>query len=261
MTRKFPFIAMMAFAALTMMQANAQTKPAVKKPVVKTTAKPGTRPAAKPVAKKVTSTSSTVKTRAVADKSIRVKITTDSGVIVVKLSDSTPLHRDNFVKLVKEGFYDSLLFHRVIAGFMIQGGDPQSKNAAPGARLGSGGGDMARIPAEFNAALIHKKGALAAARDGNPERASSACQFYIVDGKVLSDAELDMMESRLGKKYTPAQRAIYKTVGGTAMLDMNYTVFGEVVSGMNVIGKIANVQKDMADRPVGDVKMKMEIIK
>ena len=257
MTRKISFIVLMAVAALCCTQANAQTKPVVKKPVVKTTAKP----VAKPIIKKPTTTATTAKSKVVADKSMRVKITTDSGVIVVKLSDSTPLHRDNFVKLVKEGFYDSLLFHRVIAGFMIQGGDPQSKNAAAGERLGSGGGNMTRIPAEFNSSLIHKKGALAAARDGNPERASSACQFYIVDGKTLSDADLDMMDARRTEKYTAEQRAIYKTTGGTAMLDMNYTVFGEVLSGMEVIAKIANVQKDMADRPVGDVKMKMELIK
>jgi len=195
------------------------------------------------------------------DSSIRIKITTDSGVMIVKLYDSTPLHRDNFVKLVKEGFYDSLLFHRVIAGFMIQGGDPLSKNAPAGTGLGMGGGDMARIPAEFRKSLIHKKGALAAARDGNPQKASSACQFYIVDGKVLSDAELNSMEMGLGIKYSPEQRAIYKTIGGTAMLDQNYTVFGELESGMEVIGKIANVPKDVSNRPLGDIRMHMEIIK
>ncbi|RYF84978.1 MAG: peptidylprolyl isomerase, partial [Chitinophagaceae bacterium] len=166
-----------------------------------------------------------------------------------------------FYGLVKEGFYDSLMFHRVIAGFMIQGGDPQSKYAQPGMMLGSGGGDMARIPAEFKTSLIHKKGALAAARDGNPEKASSACQFYIVDGKVSSDDELTMLEERQGRKYTAAQRNIYKTIGGTAFLDMNYTVFGEVVSGMEVISKIAKVPKAPGDRPIGDVRMKMELVK
>ncbi|RYY66781.1 MAG: peptidylprolyl isomerase [Chitinophagaceae bacterium] len=248
---------MMVLGSLLLNNANAQTKPAPKKAPVRTSA---TRPVVKPAVKK-TVAKPVVKAKPVKDNSIRVKITTDSGVIVVKLSDSTPLHRDNFVKLVKEGFYDSLLFHRVIAGFMIQGGDPQSKYAAPGSMLGSGGSDMARIPAEFNSALIHKKGALAAARDGNPEKASSACQFYIVDGKILSDAELDMMEARQGRKYTAEQRALYKSVGGTAMLDTQYTVFGEVISGMEVIGKIANVAKGMGDRPAGDVRMKMELLK
>ncbi|MFT3982150.1 MAG: peptidylprolyl isomerase [Ferruginibacter sp.] len=243
-----------ALIAISSLSSFAQTKPTAKPAVKKTTT-------TKPAYKKPATTAATAKKVVPKDKSIRVKITTDSGVIVVKLSDSTPLHRDNFVKLVKEGFYDSLLFHRVIPGFMIQGGDPQSKTAPAGVMLGNGGGDMARIPAEFNSSLIHKKGALAAARDGNPEKASSACQFYLVEGKVLTDAELDMMESRIGHKYTPEQRAIYKTIGGTPFLDMNYTVFGEVISGLDVIAKIANVPKDGANRPFGDVRMKMEILK
>jgi len=195
------------------------------------------------------------------DKSVKVKITTDSGTMIVKLYDSTPLHRDNFVKLVKEGFYDSLLFHRIIQGFMIQGGDPNSKNATAGVMLGNGGDNMARIPAEFRKSLYHKKGVLAAARDGNPEKASSACQFYIVQGKPLSDAELDMMEQRIGSKYTLLQRNIYKKIGGTAMLDQNYTVFGEVISGLNVVDKIASAPKAPGDRPIGDIRMKMEVIK
>ena len=194
------------------------------------------------------------------DNSIKIKITTDSGVIIVKLYDSTPLHRDNFVKLVKEKFYDSLLFHRVISGFMIQGGDPASKNAEPGVMLGGGGGDMQRIPAEFRSSLIHKKGALCAARDGNPEMASSACQFYLVQGRKMTDAELDFMAQQ-GRVYTPEQRLAYKTLGGASSLDTQYTVFGEVIKGLNVIDKIASVQKGMADRPLGDVRMKMEIIK
>jgi cyclophilin family peptidyl-prolyl cis-trans isomerase len=192
---------------------------------------------------------------------IRVKIVTDSGTMIVKLYDSTPLHRDNFVKLVNQGFYDSLLFHRVIAGFMIQGGDPLSKNAPAGGMLGMGGGDMERIPAEFSTKIIHKKGALAAARDGNPQKASSACQFYIVQGRVASDAELNQMELAKGIKYTDAQKKIYKTIGGTPMLDMDYTVFGEVESGMEVIDKIASVPKGPSDRPLGNVKMRMEIMK
>ncbi len=193
--------------------------------------------------------------------SIRVKITTDSGILIVKLYDSTPLHRDNFVKLVNEGFYDSLLFHRVIAGFMIQGGDPLSKNADASAMLGNGGGNMERIPAEFNKGLIHKKGALAAARDGNPQKASSACQFYLVDGKIYADDELNNIEMSKGIKYTAEQRSIYKTIGGTAFLDQDYTVFGEVESGMQVISKIANAQKNDMNRPTGDIRMHIELVK
>lgn len=197
----------------------------------------------------------------VKDKSVRVKITTDSGIIIVKLYDSTPLHRDNFIKLVKEGFYDSLMFHRVIPQFMIQGGDPTSKTASPGTMLGMGGGDMARIPAEFKPFLFHKKGALAAARDGNPEKASSACQFYLVEGKTWTDAELDNIQMQKGVRYTSEQRQAYKTIGGTPFLDQDYTVFGEVVSGLEVIGKIVNVPRDGNNRPLGDVRMKMELMK
>ena len=186
---------------------------------------------------------------------VRVKIVTDSGTMVVKLYDSTPLHRDNFVKLVKQGFYDSLLFHRVIQGFMIQGGDPLSKTAPSGIQLGNGGGDMQRIPAEFRTSLIHKRGALAAARDNNPEKASSACQFYIVQGRKISDGELQ------GHNYTEEQKNIYKTQGGVPFLDQQYTVFGEVESGMEVIDKIASVPKSPDDRPVGNVRMHMEIMK
>lgn len=195
-----------------------------------------------------------------AQEPIRIKIITDSGTMVVKLYDSTPLHRDNFVKLVKQGFYDSLLFHRVIQGFMIQGGDPQSKNAPSGMPLGMGGGDMQRIPAEFKSNLIHKRGALAAARDGNPQKASSACQFYLVQGRRYTDSELASFEQQSGRKYTPEQREIYKSLGGTPMLDMGYTVFGEVEVGMEVIDKIASVPKAPGDRPIGDVHMRMEII-
>lgn len=191
---------------------------------------------------------------------VRICIYTDSGSMIIKLSDSTPLHRDNFVKLVKEGFYDSLLFHRVIPQFMIQGGDPSSKSATPGTMLGNGGGEMARIPAEFHPTLFHKKGALAAARDGNPEKASSACQFYIVDGKPFNDEQLTILERQSGRKYTEEQRTIYKTMGGTAQLDQNYTVFGEVESGLEVIGKIASAARDGNNRPFGDVRMRMEIM-
>jgi cyclophilin family peptidyl-prolyl cis-trans isomerase len=193
----------------------------------------------------------------------RIKITTDSGVIVIRLYDKTPLHRDNFIKLVNDHFYDSLIFHRVIKDFMIQGGDPQSKTAPPGTQLG--GGDIGyTVPAEFDTLLVHKKGALAGARMGddvNPKKESSGCQFYIVQGKKWTAQELQMMEMQTGHKYTVAQKNMYKTIGGTPFLDMNYTVFGEVESGLKVIDKIARVPKAPGDRPAGDIRMKMEVVK
>lgn len=188
------------------------------------------------------------------EKPKMVEFTTDYGKIVVKLYNETPKHRDNFIQLASEGFYDGLLFHRVIKDFMIQGGDPDSRNAGPDVMLGSGGVSY-KIPAEFNPALHHKKGALAAARDNNPEKASSGCQFYIVKGKTFTDQELTMFESRMATKYTEKQRNDYKTVGGTPHLDMGYTVFGEVVIGLDVIDKIAEVATKTGDRPVKDVKM------
>ena len=191
----------------------------------------------------------------------RVKILTDSGIMIVRLYDSTPLHRDNFINLVKQGFYDSLLFHRVIPQFMIQGGDPTSKNAAPGTMLGSGGDSTRRVPAEFRTSLFHKRGVLAAARDNNPEKASSPSQFYLVQGKVMNDAELNAAEGRIGKKFTEQERNIYKTIGGTPWLDQNYTVFGEVESGLEVIQKIAMAPRDSNNRPLTDIRMYMELIK
>lgn len=190
----------------------------------------------------------------------KVKIRTDMGDIIIRLYDATPQHRDNFVKLVKEKFYDSLLFHRVIQNFMIQGGDPMSRTAQPGSMLGMGGGDMQRIPAEFDKTIIHKKGALAAARDGNPEKASSACQFYLVQGNPVNDDMLNMLEQQKGITYTAAQRNTYKTKGGTPFLDMDYTVFGEVVTGLDVLDKIAAVDKNAGDRPNVDVRMYMELM-
>ncbi len=188
---------------------------------------------------------------------IRVQISTDSGTIMVRLYDETPLHRDNFIKLVRERFYDSLLFHRVIPEFMIQGGDPTSKNAQPGTMLGGGGGNMERIPAEFHPNLFHKKGALAAARDNNPAKASSACQFYLVQGKKYTDGELSMIANRTGKTFSDEQRKIYTTVGGTPFLDQDYTVFGEIESGMEVVDKIVSAQKDGANRPLTDIRMQI----
>jgi cyclophilin family peptidyl-prolyl cis-trans isomerase len=184
-----------------------------------------------------------------------VLLQTNYGDIVLRLSDSTPLHRDNFLKLVKVGFYDSLLFHRVIHNFMIQGGDPNSKRARPGEPLGNGGPGY-RIPAEFRTTLFHKKGVIAAARDNNPEKASSGCQFYIVQGRIFTDAGLDSVETfRLnGRKIPFEQREVYKTIGGSPHLDQNYTVFGEVVKGLDVVDKIAAVPTSAGqDRPLEDV--------
>lgn len=192
-------------------------------------------------------------------KDTLVEIITDFGTMKFKLYKETPLHRANFLKLAGEGFYDSLLFHRVIKDFMIQGGDPQSKNAAPGQMLGSG--DVGyKIPAEFVDTLYHKKGVLAAARDGNPQKASSGCQFYIVQGKKLTEPEMQMAEQRLGKKLTEAQRQAYTTVGGTPWLDGGYTVFGEIVEGLDVVDKIAAVETLPGDRPKTDVRMKVRLV-
>jgi cyclophilin family peptidyl-prolyl cis-trans isomerase len=246
------------------------------------------------------------------EKERMVLIKTDFGDMKVKLYNETPLHRDNFLKLAGEGYYNGLLFHRVIKGFMIQGGDPDSRNAGPSKHLGGGGPDY-QIPAEINDSLFHKKGVLAAARSGdnvNPERKSSGSQFYIVQGKVFTPEELQKFEDK--QKFTAVRnemmklfkarqseilrlqkegkvdsieqikasiaeqaeknidaskfqlnekkRQAYTTIGGTPFLDGDYTVFGEIVEGLNVIDSIANVQIGEADRPVKDVKMTIEII-
>ena len=195
------------------------------------------------------------------DRKRDVLIQTSMGDMTVRLSDSTPLHRDNFLKLVKVHFYDSLLFHRVIKDFMIQCGDPNSRNAKPGEALGMGGPGY-RVPAEFRQTLFHKKGVIAAARDNNPEKASSGCQFYIVQGKTFTDTELDNLETtRLKRKIPAEQREVYKTLGGTPHLDRDYTVFGRVIKGLDVLDKIAAVKTAPGDRPLQDVKMKMLVIK
>lgn len=253
------------------------------------------------------------------EKETMVLITTDLGDIKVKLYNETPLHRDNFIKLVKDTFYNGTLFHRVIQNFMIQGGDPQSRNAQPDIMLGNG--DVGyTIPAEIRPELYHKKGALAAARQGddvNPSRASSGCQFYIVQGKVFTEADLAGIEARVNMqnkqkifgelinkpenaalknrfitnqqaqnqdslmlltgiiepmiekelqkigphKITDEQKKIYTTIGGAPHLDGGYTVYGEVVEGLDVVDKIAAVEKNQFDRPKTDIKMKMKIIK
>lgn len=194
-----------------------------------------------------------------------VELSTGYGIMVIKLYNATPLHRDNFIKLVKEGFYDSLLFHRVIQNFMIQGGDPASRNADSTAILGAGTAPGSRIPAEFRLNLIHKRGALAAARDNNPQKSSSNCQFYIVQGSKISDEQLNGTEQSIKAanpnfQYTAAQKEIYKRIGGTPFLDQNYTVFGEVISGMEVIDKITALPKGANDRPKTDVRMKLRLL-
>lgn len=200
-----------------------------------------------------------------------VEILTTKGTIIVRLSDSTPQHRDNFLKLAKSGFYDSLLFHRVIRNFMIQSGDPDSKYGNPGKPLSQGGsgGPGYTIPAEFRATLFHKRGALGAARTGddvNPTRASSGSQFYIVQGKQFTDEGLDSVEKfRLkGRKIPADERSVYRQFGGAPHLDQQYTVFGEVVSGMDVVDSIAAVQTSgrPLDRPLGEVRiLKMRLVK
>lgn len=189
-----------------------------------------------------------------------VEIRTDKGTGVLKLYNETPKHRDNFHKLVKERYYDSLLFHRVIHNFMIQGGDPGSRFAISGQALGSGGPDY-RVPAEFVDSLIHKKGAIAAARTNNPEKESSGSQFYVVHGRVFSEVALDSLEEfRLNKKLTPLQRKTYSTVGGTPHLDENYTVFGELINGIEIVDKIAAVETDDRDRPLEDERMHLRLL-
>jgi len=190
-----------------------------------------------------------------------VKINTSQGECIIMLYNETPLHRDNFIKLIKSGFYNETLFHRVINAFMIQGGDPDSKNAGASAELGNGDVKYT-IPAEFRDSLFHKKGALGAAREDNPLMASSGCQFYIVQGKKFTDAQLDSLEiKRLHFKLPSWQREIYKTQGGTPHLDKKYTVYGEVVKGLALIDTIAAVKTGKNDRPLINVKMTVTLLK
>ena len=241
---------------------------------------------------------------------MKVKIETTLGDITVRLYDETPIHRDNFVKLVKEGYYDGTLFHRVIKDFMIQGGGPDSKGAPAGKMLGVGGPDYT-LEAEIKNNLYHKRGALAAARQGdevNPERRSSGSQFYIVWGQVYKENQLNQLgkqirmqkvqdafnalakarreeimqmrrernraglqelqdqliaeaENKVGKQgLTDEQMQLYSTVGGTPHLDGQYTVFGEVEEGLNVVEQIQNTATGRADRPTNDIDMRMTII-
>lgn len=195
-------------------------------------------------------------------KNQKAIISTDFGDMTIILYDETPIHRDNFIKLATEGFFDGTLFHRVIKDFMIQGGDPDSRDAAPNKPLGMGGPGYT-LQAEFSPEFIHKKGALAAARQGdqmNPERRSSGSQFYIVQGKKVTPAELNTHASRTGAIYTTDQIKIYEEIGGTPFLDNQYTVFGEVIEGLDVIDRIANVQTGGGNRPAQDVKMTVRLI-
>lgn len=197
----------------------------------------------------------------------RVEVRTELGTMVVELYNETPQHRDNFLKLVREGKFDSLLWHRVIPSFMIQGGDPDSKAADPGAPLGEGSLGYT-VPAEFNPAFVHTKGALSAARapdEVNPDKASSASQFYVVQGKSWQPNELQMLLDRKNRgitppkySYTPEQIAEYAKLGGAPHLDGEYTVFGRVVVGLEVIDKIAALPCDQRDRPLNDIRMWMQ---
>lgn len=194
-----------------------------------------------------------------------VLIDTDMGKIKVKLYDDTPLHRDNFIKNVQEGVYTDLLFHRIIRQFMVQGGDIYSKDAPIEAHLGDGDSGYT-IPAEFvYPKYFHKRGALCAARTGdedNPEKASSATQFYIVTGKHFTEMELDKMGKNENKQLTEEQKQAYMLEGGAPHLDGNYTVFGEVVSGMKVVDKMQFVPTNDEDRPLKNIRIKtMSIVK
>lgn len=193
-----------------------------------------------------------------------VLLETTMGNVKLALYNETPKHRDNFLKLVKEGFYDGVLFHRVISNFMIQAGDSTTRHAKPGEALGMYSPDYT-IPAEIDfPRLYHKRGALAAAREGddvNPERASSASQFYIVYGSRMTDFQLDKAQERLNAKtqgkvvLTPELRKVYFEKGGTPHLDGQYTVFGEVVEGLDVVAKIQAVETDSHARPLVDVRI------
>jgi peptidyl-prolyl cis-trans isomerase B (cyclophilin B) len=199
----------------------------------------------------------------------KVKISTEFGDIIVVLYNDTPIHRDNFLKLIKEGFYEDLLFHRVMRDFMIQGGDPDSKGAPEGQRLG-GGGPGYTIEAEIKPHHFHKKGALAAARKPdsiNPEKRSSGSQFYIVEGIPFDQSRLDMVEIQKSAKmssgtfsFTPEAREAYTSIGGYAYLDGDYTVFGEVIEGLDIVDSIAAVAVDRNSRPLVDRKMNLSIL-
>ena len=199
------------------------------------------------------------------EKEVVMVVETTMGTVEFKLYNETPLHRDNFIKLAEEHYFDSLLFHRVIDNFVVQGGDPNSKHAAPGEMLGDGEPDW-RIPPEFrlDKGIFHRRGTVNAAREGddtNPGREYCASQFCFMMGKPMTDEQLDRAQARLDAatggqvKLTPEMRQAYKEVGGSPHLDGQYTVFGEVVSGMEVLEAIQKVPTDEFDRPLEDVRM------
>lgn len=200
-----------------------------------------------------------------------VEIKTTAGRMVVELYNETPAHRDNFLKLVREHYYDSTLFHRVIPGFMVHGGDPDSRKAVDRTVPLGQGGPGHTLPAEIRPALIHRRGALAAARAGddvNPGKRSSGSQFYIVQGRTWSPSDLEQLEARMNSNrpdstkvhYTPDQVATYKVLGGAPHLDGGYTVFGQVVTGMEVLDLIANQPCDGMDRPLADIRVWMRVL-
>jgi peptidyl-prolyl cis-trans isomerase B (cyclophilin B) len=193
-----------------------------------------------------------------------VEMETNQGDMLIKLYDNTPQHKENFIKLSESGYFNGLLFHRVIKGFMIQGGDPESKDAPAGKRLGMGGPGYT-IPAEINKENFHVKGSLAAARQGdavNPQKRSSGSQFYIVHGEVVPSNYISMIESQKSLSYPDKVKEKYASLGGTPQLDMDYTVFGEIVDGIKVVDKIATTSTDVANRPHSDMKiLKMTVIK
>jgi cyclophilin family peptidyl-prolyl cis-trans isomerase len=190
-------------------------------------------------------------------QSHQAKIVTNYGTIVISLYDGTPEHQKNFIKLVNEHFYDSLLFHRVIKGFVIQAGDPVSKRAKDTTLLGEGDLDY-KVPAELIPEIyFHKRGAVGMARDDNPERASSACQFYIVQGKIADDSTFIKAKTRTDSyEILEKNKEVYRTIGGIPQLDSRYTVFGEVISGMEVVDKISALETDENNRPKKAVRIK-----
>jgi len=192
-----------------------------------------------------------------------VMISTPFGKMIAKLYDDTPYHRDNFLKLAEEGFYDGLLFHRVIPNFMVQGGDPQSKNSKKGQALGRGGPGYT-VPNEIQANHVHVKGALAAARlpdAANPEKASSGSQFYIVHGKKVDAKHLELMQQSRDLSYTEEQIDQYLEYGGTPHLDGEYTVYGQVIDGLEIIDQIAAVDRNRRDRPTENLSMEVKVLK
>jgi cyclophilin family peptidyl-prolyl cis-trans isomerase len=203
------------------------------------------------------------------DRRRDIEMVTTAGTIVLRLSDSTPLHRDNFLRQVKAHYYDSILFHRVIKGFMIQAGDAATRGLVVGRTDANSVSARVTIPAEFRASLYHRKGVLAAAREGdavNPERRSSRYQFYIVQGRTFTDAEMDSVERvRLaGRHISEDRRQVYRNAGGTPQLDGNYTVFGEVVKGLEIVDRIAGVAVSTSppNKPLSDVRiLEMKLVR